>query len=278
MHAYDASWVRRYYDEYGMKEWDRWDISPVERIKYFVHLHYLRQHIFPGSRVLEMGAGAGRFTEQLAKLTDRIVVADISPGQLALNRHNAAERGYTDRIEDWIECDMCDLGSVLEPSAFDRVVCYGGPLSYAFDRRDDAIANLRRVTAPGGALLFSVMSLWGAVHQYLPGVLGIAPETNRIILRTGDLTPDTVGPDRHYTHMFRSSELRRVLQAGGLIVRTLSASNALSAGWAQWLADVPESSDGWQHLLEMEIESCTDPGCLDMGTHIIAVCDKPASG
>ena len=31
----------------------------------------------------------------------------------------------------------------------------------------------------------------------------------------------------------------------------------------------------WRQLLEMEIEACREPGCLDMGTHIIAVVRKP---
>lgn len=30
----------------------------------------------------------------------------------------------------------------------------------------------------------------------------------------------------------------------------------------------------WQHLLELELEACREPGCVDMGTHIIAVCRK----
>ena len=79
MGHYSADWVRKFYNEYGMKEWNRWEESPVEQIKFFVHLHHLKNHVCPTDRVLEIGAGAGRFTQQLAKITDHIVVADISP-------------------------------------------------------------------------------------------------------------------------------------------------------------------------------------------------------
>jgi hypothetical protein len=37
---------------------------------------------------------------------------------------------------------------------------------------------------------------------------------------------------------------------------------------------VQQDAATWQHLLEMEIEACREPGCLDMGTHLIAVCRK----
>ena len=275
MARYDPDWVRAHYDEYGMREWDRWDESPVERVKFHVHLHYLRRYVKAGDRVLEIGAGAGRFTRELAGIVDRIVVADLSPGQLRLNRDNAVRLDFASAVEDWIECDMCDLGPHFADASFDTVVCYGGPISYVFERRCDALRELARVTKGGGLLLLSVMSLWGAAHQYLPGVLEIAPEANRAILASGDLSPETVGPGRHYTHMFRAGEFRRFLEEGGLIVEAMSASDCLSANWADLLSETIDDASTWNHLIEMELEASREPGCLDMGTHLIAVCRKP---
>ena len=275
MAHYDADWVRKHYDEYGMKEWHRWDESPVERVKYFVHLHHLKSNVRPTDRVLEIGAGAGRFTQQLAAIANQIVVADISPGQLALNRQNATERGFASSIEAWTECDMCDLESVFDAEAFDVVVCYGVPLSYVFERQHDAITQLRRVTKPGGTLLFGVMSLWGSVNQYLSGVLDVDADANRQIIQTGNLTPETIGPGRHYTHMYRAVELQAVMEANDLEVLTMSASDCLSTNWIELLSELAEDSPKWQQLIEMEIEASQEPGCLDMGTHMIAVCRKP---
>ncbi len=271
---YDPDWVRSYYNDYGMREWNRWDLSPVERMKFLVHQHHLQSHVRPTDRVLEIGAGAGRFTQELAKITDRIVVADISPVQLQLNRNQASVHGFADHVEDWVECDMCELESTFDHAAFDVVVCYGGPLSYVFERQHDAIAQLRRVTAPGGLLLFGVMSLWGSVHQYLPGVLAVETQVNRRILSTGHLIPETAGPNRHYTHMYRSDELRTIIEQGNLEIVSMSASNCLATNWISVLAELPEDSEKWQHLLEMEIEACQESGCLDLGTHIIAICKK----
>jgi SAM-dependent methyltransferase len=277
MTQYDPDWIRTYYDAYGMKEWHRWDESKVERVKLHVHLHHLRRYVASDDRVLEIGAGAGRFTQQLASLSDGIVVADISPVQLTLNRENAQRLGFADRIERWVECDMCRLDTVFDAESFDTVVCYGGPLSYVFDRRKEALEQLCDVVRPGGMILISVMSLWGAVHQYLPGVLDVDIADNRRILETGDLTPETVGPNRHYAHMYRSSELRALLLESGLEILCLSASNCLSTGWQELLNGLSEDDPAWTHLLEMEIESCQQPGCLDAGTHLLAVCRRPAS-
>ena len=97
MTHYDPKWVRTYYDQYAEKEWQRWDRSPVQRIKLEVHLHYLRQAIQPGDRVLEIGAASGRFTQELARITEGIVVADLSPVQLELNRQNGQGLGFSGR-------------------------------------------------------------------------------------------------------------------------------------------------------------------------------------
>lgn len=272
MARYDAGWVRSFYNEYGEREWERWDKSPVEQIKFDVHLYYLRKYLQSEHRILEMGAGAGRFTQELAQISDHIAVADISPVQLQLNRQNALRLGFADSIERWVECDMCDLRSHFREAEFDAVVCYGGPLSYVFDERDKALQELLRVTRSGGLLFLGVMSLWGTVHHFLPGVLGVPVDMNREIIASGDLGPDKVAASRHFCHMYRAAEFRDFVEEAGAIVEVLSASDCLSATWAEHLNTLREDREAWQHLLEMELEACREPGCLDMGTHLIAVC------
>jgi len=275
MQDYDPKWIRRYYDDYGLQEWNRWELSPVERIKWFVHLHHLRIHVSENDRVLEIGAGAGRFTRELATRVDSIVVGDISPGQLELNRKHASEYGFASAVEDWVECDVCALDDSFPKAAFDAVVCYGGPLSYVFDQREIALEQMVRIVKPGGILLLSVMSLWGSVHQFLEGVLRVPIETNRDIVASGNLVPSNIGANRHYCHMFRADELRELLERHGLEILTLSASNSLSTHHAELLEELGEDDPKWAHLLEMEIEACQAPGCLDIGSHLIAICRTP---
>jgi SAM-dependent methyltransferase len=274
MARYDPNWVRSHFNDYADKEWERWDRSPVERIKFEVHLCYLRKYLQPRHRILEIGAGAGRFTRELARIADRIVIADISPVQLQLNRQNAHTLGFADSVERWVECEMCNLRSHFCEGESDAVVCYGGPLSYVFDEREKAIEELSRVTRPGGLLFLGAMSLWGTVHHSLPGVLKVDPHTNREIIASGDLGPDGVAVSQHFCHYYRAAELRKFREKAGVIIEVLSASDCLSATWAELLSSLPEDGGAWQHLLEMELEACQEPGCLDMGSHLIAVCRK----
>ncbi len=131
---YDPEWVSGYYGAYGDREWHRWEGYPTMEVKRHVHRHYLEQYIREGDYVLEVGAGAGRFTQIFAELGARGLVVDISRVQLELNRQHAQESGFEHAVQDMLEVDMCDMGA-LEDETFDAIVCYGGPLSYAFEKR-----------------------------------------------------------------------------------------------------------------------------------------------
>lgn len=272
---YDPDSLIQHFDEYGIREWERLVASPVDEISLHIHTLYLRQYIPAGSRVLEIGAGAGRFTQVLAEIGARVVVADISPQQLALNRQFAAQYHFAHAVEDWHQVDMTDLSRYPDAS-FDRVVAYGGPFSYVIDRRDQALVECLRVLRPGGLLLASVMCLWGSAHQFLAGVLNDPPEYNQRIISTGDLTPATA-PHRNsnFMHMFRARELRSWLEASHLRLLALSASGVLASGHpGDELTAIRLDLLKWTELLRMEVEASAEPGALDMGSHLLFVAQK----
>lgn len=273
---YRPEQVARYFDKLGIGEWNRLTRTAVDEVSLFIHSHYLEQYVVPGARVLEIGAGAGRFTERLAALGAHILVADLSQEQLRLNRQHARDKQFADAVEDWLQMDVCAMDPLASRS-FDIVVAYGGPLSYVFERRDEALRECVRVLRPGGLLLLSVMSLWGSVHRHLEGVLAVPADSNREIIATGDLSPKSLPGREHYMHLFRSTEVGEWLERHDLHLLALSASNCLALGWEELLEEVKQDEEKWRELLQMELEACAEPGSLDMGTHLIAVAQVPAN-
>jgi ubiquinone/menaquinone biosynthesis C-methylase UbiE len=270
---YDRALVAALYDEYGNQEWERHETSPFNRVSFHVHRHYLTQFIHHGDRVLEVGAGAGRFTVELARLGARIVVTDISPTQLELNAEHVAEVGLESLVEAREPADIIDLSS-YQNGSFDAVVCYGGPLSYVMDGADVALDELLRVTKPGGHVLLGVMSFHGSLHAFLGGaaeeIANYGVEEMQAITRTGDL------PTHHSSmgtpmHLYSWTGLRTLLARHPCDLAVASAANFLSIGNGEvcerWLQD-PEM---WERFLSWEVTSCAQPGAIDGGTHIIAV-------
>ena len=222
-------WIRAHSDDED--DWAEWEESTIQQVDFAIHIHYLKEYLRGVDRVLEVGAGAGRFTKEIAKIARRIVVADISPSKLQRNRRNAGAMGYADAIEAWCECDMCDLGPHFRDGEFDAVVCYGGPLSYVFDRRERAIQELVRVARPEGLLLLSAKSLWGTLHEHLPRILTVNPRVNREIVETGNLGPEAVAAASRFWHAYRAAEFKGFIERAGVTVHFMSASDCLSSTW-----------------------------------------------
>src|SRR5436305_7468765 len=127
-----------YYDEYGDQEWNRFETGRTPAAGYDIHVRFLERFVEPGQRVLDAGAGPGRFTLELVRLGADVVALDISPGQLEQLRARLPE------VEAHVG-DVTDLSRFADAS-FDTTICFGGPLSYVLDRGEDALAELVRVT------------------------------------------------------------------------------------------------------------------------------------
>jgi SAM-dependent methyltransferase len=270
--VYDPGWISRYYDEYGEREWERLDAAAPaqDRVNFETHRALLREYVHEGDRVLEVGAGPGRFTIELASLGARVVVADISPRQLELNREKVGAAGLEAQVEARHIVDVVDL-SKFEDDSFDAAVCYGGPISYVFERAEDALAELLRVTRPQGHVLLSVMSRLGATQRYLRAAFELVEEFGlepvRHVLATGELSAEI--NNGHRLHMFTWSELEALLGRLPCTVAAASAANYLSLREDDLLDTLDEEL--WRVFLEWELAACREPGVLDGGTHMIAV-------
>ncbi|HEX7022943.1 MAG TPA: class I SAM-dependent methyltransferase [Trueperaceae bacterium] len=278
---YDAAHIAGFFDAYAEREWLRFEKSALDRAGLHLHLHYLKQFIEPGMRVLDAGAGPGRFTAELIRLGARVTVGDISPVQLEHNRRRLEEAGLEHGVESRQPLDITDLSRFAD-ATFDAVLCYGGPISYVMDRADEAVAELLRVVKPGRRLLLSVMSKIGATRISLPGVLRLArlhgPQFIEEVVQTGLLSGEA--NHGHAMKMYTWSELQALIERHGGEVVAASASNHLTTFGGEGSEVVEDLWEGepdlWRQLLDWEVRLCAEPGNLDGGTHIIAIVMRPA--
>ena len=272
---FDGSYIAEFYDCYAEAEWDRHERSAAHRVALAVHCAFLRDHVQPGDLVLEAGAGAGRFTIELARLGARVHVGDLSPVQVELNRRHVDDAGVSASVVGRDVLDICNLSRV-DDGTFDAVVCYGGPLSYVRELADKALAELVRVAKPGGWVLISVMSTLGTMRTFLPALteegrrFGLAH--NERIFRTGELDRET--NNGHELKMYRWSELGDLCQRHGELVSG-AAANFLAASHDPAPFDAL-SEEEWDQLVSFELRLCREPGVLDAGTHILAAIRTPA--
>lgn len=276
MIPYNADNTRNFYDAYGSIEWDRLEATAYGRLKAIIHADFIQRYIAPGDRVLDAGCGPGRFSITVARLGARVTALDLSDRQLQLAEERIGEAGLLQNVDDFISGDITDLSSFPD-GCFDAVICYGGALSYVCECRHEAAAELVRVVRPGGAILISVMSRYGASlnlvrRPTMPLLQDPEGWSWNIwdIVEDGDLSgfPSVQVNMRHPPmHLFTSEELLGFLP--GCEVQEIAGSNVTAYEGSAAIEEVFEDPQAWESAVRLERELNGRTGLVDTGSHII---------
>jgi SAM-dependent methyltransferase len=248
-----------------------------------IHEDFIRRYLVTGNRVLDAGAGPGRFSIVAARGGAKVTVLDISDKQLELAREKIAQAGLTGQVEKFIRADICDL-SLFPDGAFDMVICFGGALSYVCEQRQQAANELIRVARPGGVILVSVMSLLGPLvgEAQIPDIPnlrnpdgnaelpGIWPVFETRTLR-GMYSP-RVGMTHAPMHLYTAEELKALFK--GCEVKEVAASNAVLREFSPVNEQLAQDPAAWATVVEMEKKLNHMPGLIDTGSHTILAAVK----
>ncbi len=121
------------------------DSVPEElRAPYHAYVQALRKHVSAGTCVLEIGAGTGEFTREIALCGARLCASDISvQSLLALRR----------RYEGWTDISViaADMEKLPFPDVSFDAVTGAGSLSYGNSER--VLSEIYRVLRPGGVFV-----------------------------------------------------------------------------------------------------------------------------
>ena len=125
--------------------------AEIYRLRQAVVLAWIGDLVLaPGSRVLEVGCGAGFLSVELAKRGLRVHAIDSTQTMVELTRRHAEESGVTELLSVGVG-DVCDLA--WEDGCFDLVVALG--VIPWLERPEMAIREMARVSVPGGHVLLT---------------------------------------------------------------------------------------------------------------------------
>ena len=145
------------------------------QLEYAVTMHYIHRFINPGARILEIGAGTGRYSITLAKEGMNVTAVELVDSNLAVLRKNSEGIQHICSYQG----DATDL-SRFEDQSFDMTLVLG-PLYHLYEAEDvqKAIDEAIRVTRENGVILFAFLSVFGIMYaNYLQGNWAAGQEEN----------------------------------------------------------------------------------------------------
>ena len=270
--------VRRFYEVSAQREWERLEHPTQGALEFAINKAWIQKFLpGPGSRILDIGGGPGRYSIWLAAQGYRVTLADLSADLLAIARGKVAEEDV--ELEGVIEANATDLSRFANES-FDAVLCLG-PMYHLLDESDRqaVAAELFRVLKPGGhafvAFLNHLSALRAAVNQDIPF---FTPYTFDIVKRwhydhvmdfpvAGIFSPAWVVHPRDVAPFMERQGFRSVE-----LVSSQSVAGDVQAHLALFAERQPEL---YKWVLHELVKLANDPTIVGSGWHLLYIGQKP---
>ncbi|WP_105565834.1 class I SAM-dependent methyltransferase [Microbacterium halophytorum] len=233
---------------------------------------YLLPHLRPTDRLLDVGAGPGTITADLAGVVAEVTATEITPDALELSRTEAVGRGVSNI--DFVVADVHALP--FADDSFD--VAHAHQVLQHVADPVQALREMARVTRPGGIIAvrdsdyggfcwwpqLPELDTWLELYKEAARANGGEPDAGRRLLSwahaadLSDVTATTstwcyATPETRawwggmWADRIVDSAIARQLTSSGLA--TPDELREISEGWKRWAAD----DDGWFSLLHTEL-------------------------
>ena len=252
---------------YGqIREDDRLQKSRQGQLEYRVTMHYIHRFLRDGDRVLEIGAGTGRYSVALAREGVAVTAVELVESNLDVLRERAAGLSNLAAFQG----DALDLGR-LRDNTFDLTLLFG-PMYHLYEKADQlrAIEEAVRVTKPGGVILAAFLSAHAIIctnylYDWLPTVQGIRENFDR------DYRV------RHFQQQlftgFDVCEFEALFEGRGVEpITTVAADNVLEI--AEKRADFSMTDEDFEAFADYQLHICEKREMLGNSSHLIYICQK----
>lgn len=151
--------VTKFYSQY--EEDGRLERTIHGRLEYATTMNYIHRFVKPGAKILEIGAGTGRYSIALAKEGFNVTAVELVDKNLEVLR---AKSAGIDNITS-VKGDATNLTGI-EDDSYDVTLVFG-PLYHLYDEDEvsRAIDEAIRVTKPGGVIMYAFISVFAIMYS-----------------------------------------------------------------------------------------------------------------
>lgn len=237
-------------------------------VEFLTTMHYICRYLQPGARVLEIGAGTGRYSHGLARKGFRVDAVELVEHNIEVFRRNTLP-GEAVTVTQGNALDL----SGFESNVYDAVLLLG-PLYHLYTEADKrrALAEAIRVARPGGVIFAAYVISDGCLldEGFRRGNVDVAA-----YLREGLLDPETFAAFSRPQDLF---ELVRKEDVDALMAffPVTRLHYVAADGCALLLREELDSMDEtrFQLFLRYHLSVCERPDLLGVTSHALDIFRK----
>ncbi len=264
--------AKDFYRKDVLKEWRRLTKDPFHRLEFETTLHFLYRYLPRIGLILDAGGGPGRYTIELAKRGNEIILFDLTPELLSFAEQRIIRAGVKDRVKLVVEGSITDL-SQFNDDCFDGVICLGGALGHVYekDNRKKAVSELFRVVKRGAPICISVIGRLAVIAK----ILRCWPEEVEMtgpfkeIWGKGD---DDMWSGSSFHHFFLPEELEELFADKEIEILERVGLEGLSSLFPKEINKMARHSPKrWRNWLECHYALCVHPAVFATSLHIMII-------
>ena len=234
------------------------------QLEYVTTMHYINRYAKEGAKLLEIGAGTGRYSIALAKAGYEVTSVELVEHNLEVLKKNSEGLSNIQSFQG----DALDLSRFADNS-FDVTLLFG-PLYHLYDSKDvqKAIDEAVRVTKPDGVILVAFLSVYAILFDnYLNGTL-------------------IDGIEENFTEEYKIKHFEEQLFTGYDIVefeelfaekpvqhlKTVAVDSVLEL--AEGRSDFAMSDEEFEAFAKLHLTTCEKRELLGSSSHLLYICKK----
>lgn len=232
-------------------------------VEYLTTMRYIQKFLKPGAKILEVGAGTGHYSINLAKMGYEVTAVDLTP------RHVEIMKSKTRKLKNFkcMVADALDL-SMFADKSFDMVLNFG-PMYHLFNKKDknQAISETLRVAKKNAICMFAYIPCASIASGY--GLLHLGFE--RL-----DEVMDKVGRFKDVPaevfNCFNIEDFKKLFEK----TNTQYIANVATDGIAYVMKEYLEqlSEKGYKAFLKWHFLTCERSDQQGYSSHLLYICKK----
>lgn len=256
-------YLTEYYTQYDE---DGRLVSRHGSVEYRTTMRYIERYLKPGSRVLEIGAGTGRYSHALARMGYEVDAVELVEHNIEIFRRNT-QPGERIAVA---QGNALDLGRY--PDGQYDITLLLGPLYHLYcdEEKRQAIREAIRVTKPGGVIFAAYVISDGCLldEGFHRGNISVAD-----YIRDGLLDPETfaaVSEPKDLFELVRKEEIDALMTAFPEVERLHYVA---SDGCARFMREAVDAMDEetFQLYLRYHFYTCERADLVGVTSHALDI-------